>query len=124
MCEDWYSSAMYKGWVKLNNVMNQAVLQQSNKIAYTTHQCFKTGYSSVMQYFMGFGYTLLRVGRPNALLLFQTFLGINCWSEFMLKFQLGFSRNIASPLGQLGVNWELSSPLRENRVLEIRDNVE
>ena len=31
--------------------MKQAVLQQSNKVAYTTHQCIKTGYISVMQYF-------------------------------------------------------------------------
>ena len=31
--------------------MKQAVLQQSNKIAYTTHPCIKTGYTSVMQYF-------------------------------------------------------------------------
>ena len=30
--------------------MKKAVLQQSNKMAYTTHQCIKTGYTSVMQY--------------------------------------------------------------------------
>ena len=29
--------------------MKQAVLQQSNKIESTTHQCIKTGYASVMQ---------------------------------------------------------------------------
>ena len=43
------SSAMYNCRVKLNNVMKQAVLQQSEKIAYTTHQCIETGYASVMQ---------------------------------------------------------------------------
>ena len=31
---------------------------------------------------------------------------------------------VGSPLGQLGVNWELSSPLQETQVLENRDNVE
>ena len=31
--------------------MKQAVLQESNKVAYTTHQCIKTGYISVMQNF-------------------------------------------------------------------------
>ena len=38
--------------------MKQAVLQQSNKIAHTTHQCIKTGYTSVMQYFQPPSWTL------------------------------------------------------------------
>ena len=38
--------------------------------------------------------------------------------------QLKLSMYIGSPMDQLGVNWELSSPIRETRVLEIRDNVE
>ena len=42
----------------------------------------------------------------------------------MLNIQLGSSKNIDSPLGQLGVNWELASPLQETQVMENRDNVE
>ena len=38
--------------------MKQAVLQQSNKLAYTTDQCIKTGYTSVMQYFRPPSYIL------------------------------------------------------------------
>ena len=39
-----YSSAMWNCWVELNNVKKQGVLQKSNRIAYTTHQCIKTVY--------------------------------------------------------------------------------